>query len=283
MPEDLTVVVVAIAGGAALQECAEAIRAQVVNVLLAGRDGSITDLGGKPVGVAEHCNIPSKRKRAVELASTRLVALIEDTVLPQPGWAEAIARAFEKPAAFACGGPVSIDRRLPASSRALALSEYGAYGDRKSLGAADALPGCNLAFRRDRLLEAMAGTDGLIDQVTFQRLRDLGGELAWAPQMSVTYCHANPEGARLATRFGHGRIYASADGRRDLFHRASAAGKAILLPPVLTLRSLRNARSGERSSIPTLGWLALQHAAWAAGEFTGAVLGPSAKGLGEWQ
>lgn len=280
---DLTVIVVEIAGAAALRTCAEAVRAQAANVLVVRRDGSIAGMEGTPVGEALQPNIPSKRKRAVELAPTALVALIEDTVAPAPGWAEALTAALECTTSFACGGPVSIAPGLPASSRALALSEYGAFNDRKPAGPTTALPGCNFAFRRAPLLEALSGSDGLVDQITFKQLEGLGGKLIWSPAMRVTFCHANDEGARLATRFQHGRIYASSGQRSDLAYKAAAAGKALLLPPVLTMRSLCNAAAAERLSAPTLAWLMLQHSAWAAGEFVGAVLGPSAKGLGEWQ
>ena len=72
------------------------------------------------------------------------------------------------------------------------------------------------------------------------------------------------EGARLKTRFDHGRIYGSSQTRW-----ASTAAKALLLPAVLTARTLRQPGRGGLSA-STLGWLALQHTAWAAGEFTGA-------------
>ena len=283
MADKLTAIVVGVTGGDALHRCADAVAAQASTVLLACRDGTISDLGGKTIGRAEHCNIPSKRKRAVELASTPLVALIEDTVTPHAGWAEAIAEALESGTALACGGPVAIARGLPSSSRALALAEYGAYNDRRRAGPVTTLPGCNFAFRRQPLLKALEGAEGLIDQLTFKSLAELGGEIAWAPEMAVTFCRANAEGARLSTRFRHGRIYASSGDRRDPVHRAAAAAKALLLPLVLTLRSLRNAAPAERRSMSTLGWLMLQHTAWAAGEGAGAIFGQSAAGLSEWQ
>ena len=202
---------------------------------------------------------------------------------PAPRWAEAIAEAFESGTALACGGPVSIDRGLPSSSRALALAEYGAYNARLRAGQVATLPGCNFAFRRQPLLKALEGAEGLVDQLTFKSLAELGGEILWAPEMGVTFCRANAEGARLRTRFRHGRIYASSDPGRGLVDRAVAAAKALLLPSVLTLRSLRNAGPAERASVPTLGWLILQHTAWAAGEAAGAVFGPSAEGLSQWQ
>ena len=277
---DLTVIIVALLGGDALSASVEAVRAQCPNLLVVTRDGAITDGSGDRIGTAEHCNIPSKRKSAVGLASTSFVALIEDTVVPRQGWAAAAEAALQEPAAVACGGPVGLTTDLPASSRALALSEYGTYNASKSAGTVTALPGCNFAFHRDALLEAMAD-EGLVDQIIFERLAPQG-KLLWSPAMAVEFRHANEEGARLSTRFQHGRIYAGSGDRR-LGHRASAAAKALLLPAVLTTRSLRQAMRVGHVSPPTLGWLLLQHSAWAAGELAGALFGPPAKGLGAWQ
>jgi len=282
LAEDLTVIIVALAGGQALRASAEAVRSQGCNPLVVSRDGIVTDGAGKQIGTVEHCNIPFKRKSAVEIAPTPLVALIEDTVIPQPGWADAVVSALESPAVVACGGPVVVANGLPASSRALALSEYGAYNVRRLAGAVSALPGCNFAFRRDALLGAMAD-GGLVDQIVFERLQEQGGQLVWASGMAVDFCHANSDGARLATRFQHGRIYASSGASRKVGRRASAAAKALLLPPILTTRSLRHAAQAGKLSVPTLGWLMLQHTAWAAGELAGAIFGSSANGLSEWQ
>lgn len=282
MADDLTVIVVAVVGGEAFRACADAVRLQASNLLLVSRDGKIVDGGGKGNGVAEQCNIPFKRKSAVELAPTSLVALIEDTVMPGPDWVSAIRAALRDPRVVGCGGPVSIDSNLPASSRALALSEYGQFSVRRPAGATTDLPGCNFAFRRSALLDAMPAREGLVDQMIFEKLRKQGGELLWAPGMTVTFRHANGEGARLATRFRHGRIYASSRSK-GLFARTAAAGKALLLPPVLVIRNLRNSPPAERLSIATLGWLTLQSTAWAAGELAGAVLGASSEGLDQWQ
>ncbi|NUT00300.1 MAG: hypothetical protein HOP96_04940 [Sphingomonas sp.] len=283
MTEQLTAIVVSLLGGEALDSCVREIAAQVSKVLVVQRDGSITGPDGAPLGQSGSLDIPSKRRRAVELVSTSLVALVEDTIVPADGWAKAIEVAFQSDETVACGGPVRIGNRLPASSRALALSEYGAFNDRRGDAEAHALPGCNFAFRQTDLLEAMLGTEGLVDQVVLRRL-EKRGRIAWAPQMAVTFTHANPEGARLRTRFDHGRIYASLETERaGVPGRAAAAAKALLLPPVLTLRSLRHAKLADRLSLTTLGCLALQHTAWATGELAGAILGPSTKGVGQWR
>ena len=281
MADEVTIIVVALIGGKALEECLRAVRMQSTNCLAVCRDGTILDAGGRLVGVADRLDIPAKRRSAVELATTPLVALIEDTVIPQRGWARAVAAAFARNEVVACGGPVIIADDLPAQTRALTLSEYGRYIERQAAGEISALPGCNFAFRRDPLLEAMRGADGLVDNQVLRRLKENGGTIVWAPAMAVTFARAFPDGARLKTRFDHGRITASltATGPVD---RMMTAAKALLLPAVLTARTLRQTGTAEFRSIPTFGWLLLQHTAWAAGEYTGALLRPS-RGVSQWR
>jgi len=280
MAEELTFIVIALLGGQALDECVAAARAESPHCLAVRRDGTIVDASGRRLGMADRLDIPAKRRCAVELAATPLVALLEDTVVPASGWIEAVTAALGQKDVVACGGPVMVGDGLPAQTRALILSEYGRYNDRHPAGEVSALPGCNLAFRRDALLEAMRGSDGLVDLPVFKRLKESGGKLAWAPEMAVTFFHPYPDGARLKTRFDHGRIYAGAQA--GLSRRAVTAAKALLLPLVLTVRTLGQA-GPQLGSMATLGWLVLQHGAWAAGEFAGALMGPSRKGFGQWR
>ena len=273
MAEGLTVIVVALLGGEALDQCLQAVRGQCSNLLVVRRDGTIVDGNGRTVGVADRLDIPAKRRSAVELAATPLVALIEDTVVPHAGWADAITAALSQVSVVACGGPVRIATGLPAQTRALTLSEYGRFNERVPPGEAKALPGCNFAFRREALLDAMPASEGLIDLPVFDRLKEMG-RLVWAPEASVIFVRPWPEGARFRTRFDHGRVYGSSASNRVL-----TAAKAPFLPAVLTARTLNE--SG-RVDLSTLRWLVAQHIAWAAGEFTGAVLGPG-EGLGGWR
>ncbi len=194
MADEVTIIVVALIGGKALEECLRAVRMQSTNCLAVRRDGTILDAGGRLVGVADRLDIPAKRRSAVELATTPLVALIEDTVIPQRGWARAVAAAFARNEVVACGGPVIIADDLPAQTRALTLSEYGRYIERQAAGEISALPGCNFAFRRDPLLEAMRGADGLVDNQVLRRLKENGGTIVWAPAMAVTFARAFPDG-----------------------------------------------------------------------------------------
>lgn len=284
MADRLTVIIVALLGDDALASCVAAMRSQAATILVVDRDGGIFDGEMRPVGRASALNVPAKRRSAVELASTPLVALIEDIVAPDPGWADAAAAALSRTGVVACGGPVRIPDTLPASTRALALAEYARFNDRSAEATVQTLPGCNFAFRRQALLDAMEGSDGLVDQDVFRRLNRPGQRLAWAPEMGVTFARAFDEGASLKTRFQHGRIYGSSEASRGGFPgRAMTVAKGLALPAVLTMRTLASATPRQRRSVSTVAWLLLQHAAWAAGEIAGAVMGASRKGLGEWR
>lgn len=282
--DGLTVAIISLVGGAPLAACVDAMRGKVARLLVVHRNGSIRDEAGAEIGRSETADVPARRLRAAQLATTSLVAMVEDTVVPHDGWGAAVVGALAKENAVAAGGPVMIDPTIPPGARALALTEYGRFRRMASGGdAVGALPGCNMAFWRRALLAALPAA-GLIDNEVFERLAVAGGQLYWAPGMMVTY-HANhAEGARLATRFGHGRLYAS---RRleaaGAVERLAGAVKALALPPVLMLRTLRDADREELRSPQTLLRAALQHGAWAAGEFTGALRGPAPGGLAAWR
>ena len=55
-------------------------------------------------------------------------------------------------------------------------------------------PAAILRFRRDPLLEAMRGADGLVDNQVLRRLKENGGTIVWAPAMAVTFVRPFPDG-----------------------------------------------------------------------------------------
>lgn len=282
MAEELTIAIIALVEGAPLAACMAAARGQAARLLVVTRDGAVRDGTGVEIGRSAGSDVPARRRRAAELAQTPTIGFLEDTVLPAPGWADAAGAALAADDVGGVGGPVAIDPRLPSASRALALTEYGRFGG-AARGAVHALPGCNFAFRRDALLAALPA-EGLIDNEVFDRLAAAGKRLAWNLGMAVTYCAPHAEGARLSTRFGHGRLYA---GRRlaqtGFGAKLAGAAKALALPPVLIARTLREAQAAELRSPATLAHAALQHSAWAAGEFAGALFGPGPGGAAAWQ
>lgn len=283
MAEQLTVAIVALVEGAPLAACVETARGQSDRLLVVTRDGTVRNEAGVEVGRSVATDVPARRRRAAELAHTTLIGFLEDTVQPAKGWAEAARVGLAKDGVGAVGGPVAIDCRLPPASRALALTEYGRFRAMEPGRTVEALPGCNFAFRCNALLAALPD-EGLFDDEVFGRLNAAGQCLTWAPGMAVCYRAPHPEGARLATRFAHGRLYAGHRlARSSVGAKLTGAAKALVLPPILLARSLLEAGAAEYRSPATLAHVALQHSAWAAGEFAGALFGPPPGGVMAWQ
>lgn len=280
----LTVAIVALVEGAPLAACVAAVRSQAEKIIVVGRDGILRTADGAELGRCPTTDVPARRRRAAELADTALIGFVEDTVVTGPDWVQAACTSLSRHGVVGVGGPVSIDPALSPSTRALALTEFGRFQTRNQTGdERSSLPGCNFAFVRERLLAALP-TAGLIDNEVFDSLLEKGGKLVWAPDMAVTYCASHDAGARLSTRFNHGRLYA---GRKlssaPWYGRLIAATKALALPPVMIARSLRQARGSGLRSSTMLGQIVLQHSAWAAGELAGALFGPPPRGLASWQ
>lgn len=176
-------------------------------------------------------------------------------------------RAFKRSAA------ANMDAFIPGASQAWRPAPPGPGG----LTTVQHLPGNNLAYRRAPLLEALSTSQrGLVEIEIDDRLRAQGAKLVLQPGMSVEYATCDAHGARLSTRFRHGRLYA---GRlvagRGWPQRAAAFTKSLLLPAILAGRALRSAASilPPAGAIKAAPWICAMEAAWAAGEAVGSLTG----------
>ncbi|MEQ9643566.1 MAG: glycosyltransferase [Alphaproteobacteria bacterium] len=289
----LDVVIVPLVGGEALARCLAALRQCENNALR--RTIVVTSTPGEEarsrwtpeydhvefVG-ATHDNVPSRRLQGVAAADADVVALLEDTSWPQPGWAGAALAAFTDRDVVAAGGSVRVSPALPARYRALGYMEYAAFGPEAKLslsatGSVDRVPGNNMAFRRERLLEILSEARfGLFEHDVVARLCASNGKVVARAGMAVCYGAIDRHGARLSTRFGHGRIYAAERlSTASVVGRLSYLAKTVLLPPILTWRAMRGAAHAtpRRWLAPEVGWIALMATAWSVGEAAGAVLG----------
>lgn len=264
---DLTVAVIGLVGGTATDHCAGIVR---------GPDtGSGATVATIPQGNARTATIPARRFAALRSARTALVAFVEDTTLPQAGWAEALLEGFADPAVVGAWGPIAVSPALGARYRALGRLEYGRFDGTGPVPAAP--PGNTMAFRRDALLGCLtAADDGITEAVVAERLTRAGGRIAFLPGARADYAVADRHGARLATRFSHGRLYAGTrHAPADLAGRAAGAAKALLVPAVLTLRGLQRAMVAgpARQWLAEAPWIAAMALACGAGELVGYVFG----------
>ena len=294
-PCDCSIILVALVGGEALKACLRRMTPwhDRCHVMLGGNmeDVATWQLRFPAVQFAEGraLPVPIRRQRGVEAVRSRLVALLEDTSLPEAGWLEALCGVFSNDLVAAAAGPVRINPALSARHQALGCTEYGLFHPdlfpRLALGAPDAagtqavsrLPGNNLAYRRDRLLDVLQNSDhGLVEGKVNAMLEERGFTLAYQPRMAVLYAAADFHGARLGTRMQHGRLYAGqrAAGRSYPIRLAWFAG-SLLLPAVLSARALAGmTRAVERRAwLKTAPWICLMECAWAIGEGVGYLAG----------
>lgn len=281
---DLTVVVVALMGGAALQSCLEALAQQNAgNIIVVGRS--------KRAAWEAKRAVPQLRLDAIIGAQTRLVAFVEDTCRPGPNWCDSVRKELNRPGVGAVSGPVTISRHLAPRYQALGLSEYGSYSPHRTgliEGApsrdADAVPGLAFAVARDIVLPLVRDRPmGLIEHEMTRALVSSGRSVRLSATMSVNYDAAHLEGASLRTRFGHGRLYAATRFHvRDRSRRIAYAATTPALPMLLTLRALTGSTPRSWPGLRTVLWLMLIHIAWAAGELVGYCTASAGNSLENW-
>ena len=267
VPLELNCAVIALVGGDAGSRCAAALARETGSAPVMV-DNSAP--GGAPV--------PGRRRAAIAQIGGELVALVEDTTLVAPGWAAAVRAGLADPAVAAVWGPVRIAPDLGARYRALGRMEYGRFHGQFQGSAAlpQSPPGNCMAFRRVALDAVLAPDDGFAEHQVAAALRRAGWSIAFAPGAASSYAVANLHGARLATRFGHGRLYAATSrAPGDIAGRIVGAAKAVLVPLVLTARTFGHARAAApaRLWLAEMPHVALMALAWGAGEFTGHLFG----------
>lgn len=220
--------------------------------------------------------VPQRRRRAADGAGAPVVLLIEDTTRLAPGWAAALRSAFADARVAAVCGPVQVATDLPPRYRALGRLEYGRFdGTRPD----HHLPGNAFALRLADLRQVLAPGEGIIEHDLERRLAAQGRQVRRTAALTAIYARPDRHGARLSTRFGHGRIYgADRDGNRVL-----GVLRALLAMPVLSLRAFRAARATgtARQWLPELPWIVAMSTAWALGELTGQIAGKG-KSEGSW-
>src|SRR5262249_7714320 len=247
---------------------------------------------------ARHEPVPLRRQRGVAIAAREVVALLEDTVWPDPDWCAAVGSSFTDIATAAAGGSVQISDTLPSRCQALGWTEYGAFAPHhmrpQSRGGfnpdapivASRVPGNNMAFRRAELIEALQGeVNGLFEGSVCAKILARGRRIVFQPQMLVTYSACDTHNTALISRLHHGRIYAGVQIRgHSRQSRVLRVAKAALLPIVLSTRTIIEMIGSGRITkrLPVLFWLTLMQSAWALGEAIGALTGPG-ESLNEWR
>lgn len=234
-PPRMSVVICTYNGSGTLRECLEGVLKQhypdyeVVVVSDGSTDGS-ADIAREYEGVlvieTENRGLSSARNTGMRTATGDIVAYLDDDAVPDPDWLKHLAATFASGAYAAAGGP----NVLPPGSSAVAQCVANAPGgpthvllsDRE----AEHVPGCNMAIRKDALLE-IGGFDPQFrvagdDVDVCWRLLDSGRRIAFSPGAAVLHHRRRSVRAYLRQQRGYGKAEALLERKHP--EKYSAAG-----------------------------------------------------------
>lgn len=282
----VTVVIIPLIGGEALDNCvrAVAVRAGEVVVVATPPQQQSERHAPRYVGGADE-PVPAKRLIGLKAARFPIVAFIEDTCEPCAEWCGAIHAAFADAHVSGACGPIEISPHLPASSRALGVVEYARFRSsvltRRAGAAPASMAGANFALR-SAVLADMSSSSDMVDGALLTKLKTKG-KFVVARSAVVTYDKVDVRGARLSTRFHHGRIYGGTiSHEKSASVRIALTAKAFAAPVLQFARVCRDAPLSFWRSPPCIAWSLAMVLAWAAGEALGAATGRVGDSLQRW-
>jgi GT2 family glycosyltransferase len=231
----ISVVVCTYNGSATLRECLEGaltLHYPDYEVIVVS-DGSTDDSPAiareyEGVRVIETLNrgLSSARNTGLESATGEIVAYLDDDAIPDPDWLRHLAATFASGPFAAVGGP----NILPPGSGAVAQCVANAPGGPTHVLVSDReaehVPGCNMAIRRDALLE-IGGFDPRFraagdDVDVCWRLLDSGQRISFSPGAVVLHHRRRTVRAYLRQQRGYGRAEALLERKHP--DKYSAAG-----------------------------------------------------------
>jgi len=227
--------------------------------------------------LGETAAVPELRRRGIDAARGKIIALLEDHCVFDPRWCEEIKRAHESSFAIV-GGSVenaSVERAL---DWAVYFYDYGKYMLPNQAGATDALSGINVSYKRIVLEEVRDfWRDGFYETFVNEELKKRGHELylqpsaivyhhkSYAPKRAAEHCYY------LARSFAGKRAADSAIPKRALFVAGSLA-LPVLLPFRIISGTIKKGRRLKELAGAAPALILLMFV-WSYGEFCGYLLG----------
>ena len=211
------------------------------------------------------------------VARGEILALLEDTVAPNPDWCEQVLEAHQLPYG-AIGGAVEHGGR-GTLNWAVYFCDFGRYQLPLSEGPADYLTDVNVSYKREILESVRELWEERYNEVTVNWALSRRGVVLWQrPQIVVHQDRGELSFHKLITeRYSWGRLFGHLRARESSF--VSRLVYALLSPgiPVLLLgRMVLKVLRGRRNRLQFLRSLpvtAIMTVVWCAGEFVGNATG----------
>lgn len=245
------------------------------------RPGELDPFAGvRTVAVGPIANVDRASADGVHAAAAPLVAIIEDHGFVQPGWADALLRAYASGTWHAVGAVMRNANPGSHLSWCNLLLAYGWWMHPERAGIVDDVPGHNVSYQRGALT---AFGDDLADRLgragdLHDRLRDDGARFLLAPDAEVAHVNPSRWTSTVRLRFHAGRLYGWRRRQGWSLARRVAYGLAAPLIPLVRLRHLRAgllAGSGAAHLVPAiLPTLLAVLVVDAAGQAAGYLAGP---------
>lgn len=225
--------------------------------------------------------VPELWRIGLEATRGDLVAFTVATMVPGPGWLEALVRGLGDDAA-AVGGAIVPSEGLRSTDRAAYLARYANY---RRPGPRSLPAGDNSLYRRDRIdLDLVAKAGGFWEVEVLADLHRRGEVSRVVADAPVRFLGGTPFASLARQRARHGWRYGRSRSRAwGLPRRLAQAAALPAIPPLLAARACSRLR-GEPGrgrwlgAIPAYAGLI---ACWAGGEAAGALAGPERMAPGQ--
>jgi len=290
---ELSVIVVALDGGANLERCLDALARQeacpamevlvAVNAEAHRREMEQRYPRAQFVVPERRSTFAELRGAAVRRSRGRIVAITEDQCIPPAQWCANVVAAHASRPYAAIGGPVDKQGEDSALNWAIYLRELGVgYMPPVEEGPSAQLTDCNVTYKRaalDRITDAWA--ESFHEPRVHEALKRNGEPLWLSPALLTLQQRSFTLQRAVVERYEFGRLYGSMRvAGAPLARCMMMAAASVALPVLLVARVLLTVLRKRRHVGPclrALPYLALFATVWAWGEFLGYLTGAPSK------